>query len=342
MTIKHNQSLLPYNTFGIDVKADTVITYCREEELVGLLSASSANLAKPLLHVGEGSNLLFLKDFAGTVLVSEIKDIDVVDRSSQHVTVRVGAGWKMDDFIRHSIMQGWYGLENLSHIPGQVGASAVQNIGAYGVEAGDFIYCVNCISLEDGTSRTFLHDECRFSYRHSIFKTPEFRGKYAVISVDYRLNLTFVPNLEYGGIRQALVSEGFDVDNLSAMDLRNAIISIRKSKLPDLKEQGNAGSFFMNPIVGRTTFERLESMYHDMPRYVVDDNHIKIPAAWLIEQCGWKGSSLGPAGVHPRQPLVLVNLGGATGNDIKVLSERIRQDVYERFGVEIFPEVNFI
>ena len=335
-------SLLRYNTFGIDVKAKSLLCYENEDELIDLVRNSKEELCQPLLNIGEGSNLLFLKDYNGTILKSLIKSVTVLEEDEDNVHVRVGSGWIMDEFIVHSLQQGWYGLENLSEIPGQVGASAVQNIGAYGVEIGDRIDAVNCISLEDGTKRTFRQEKCCYSYRHSIFKTPEYRGRYAVTSVDYRLDKTFTPNIEYAGIRQVLLCDGVDIVGLSAMHLRDTIINIRKNKLPDPKVQGNAGSFFMNPIVDNATFRRLNTKYTDMPGYVVDDNNMKIPAAWLIEQCGWKGAALGRAGVHLRQPLVLVNLGGASGNDIKLLSERIQQDVLGKFGVKITPEVNFI
>lgn len=335
-------SLLQYNTFGIDVKSKSLICYENEEELIDLIRNHKEELRQPLLNIGEGSNLLFLEDFNGTVLKSMIRNVKVLEEDDDHIHVRVGSGWIMDEFIVYSLQQGWYGLENLSDIPGQVGASAVQNIGAYGVEIGGRIEAVNCISMDDGTKRTFCQEECCYSYRHSIFKTSECRGRYAVVSVDYRLDKSFTPNIEYAGIRQVLLSDGFDIAGLSAMQLRNTIINIRKNKLPDPKVQGNAGSFFMNPIVDRATFERLNLNYADMPGYVVDDNHMKIPAAWLIEQCGWKGAALGRAGVHLRQPLVLVNLGGASGSDIKLLSDKIQQDVLDKFGIKITPEVNFI
>ena len=342
MQIEHNISLLPHNTFGMDVMADTIISYDNAEELSELVRNGRRELPMPLLHIGEGSNLLFMDDFPGTVLLSRIKEISVIEQGEEYVIVRVGAGWNMDKFIAYSLEHGWYGIENLSKIPGQVGASAVQNIGAYGVEAGDRIFSVNCVSLEDGAARRFSHDECNFAYRHSIFKEEGYRGKYAVCSVEYKLDLAFEAQLNYGGIRQKLVSAGKNLDNLTALELREIIISIREEKLPDPQVTGNAGSFFMNPVVERTVSERLLQQYPDMPSYEVDCNHVKIPAAWLIEQSGWKGKSLGRAGVHVNQPLVLVNLGGATGTEIKLLSDQIINDVFEKFAIRISPEVNFI
>ena len=342
MQITRDISLLHHNTFGIDIKAKALVRYDSAEELTELVRRGIGDLPVPLLHIGEGSNLLFMSDFEGTVLLSNIREVEIVSEENNAILVRVGSGWKMDEFIAHAISQGWYGLENLSHIPGQVGASAVQNIGAYGVEAGDMIHAVNCISLEDGSARTFTHQECAFAYRHSIFKTPQCRGRYAVVSVEYALSRVFSPNLEYRGIRQSLDEQGISVQNLTAAEFRKTIVGIRENKLPDPKIQGNAGSFFMNPVIGMDAFKGLLSRYPEMPHYEVDADHVKIPAAWLIEQCGWKGKALGPAGVHARQPLVLVNLGGAKGADIQRLSSAIQADVYDKFNINIHPEVNFI
>lgn len=342
MQIRHNTSLLQHNTFGIDVIANTIVSYDSEEELVNIVNTCIDKLPKPLIHIGEGSNLLFMKDFPGTVLLSKIKYVKKLSESETHAVVRVGSGMNMDDFIAYSIGKGWYGLENLSKIPGQVGASAVQNIGAYGTEAGNCIHAVNCISLSNGDAKTFTHNECDFSYRHSIFKTPDFKGKYAVTSVDYCLSLDFCPILDYGGIRQQIAAAGINADDISVQELRKIIIQIRESKLPDPKVLGNAGSFFMNPIIDKNTFMRLLADYPDIPKYDLGDNQIKIPAAWLIEQCGWKGKSHGKAAVHHIQPLVLVNTGGAKGTEIAELSDLVRESVLEKFGIEINPEVNFI
>lgn len=343
MQKQHNISLLPHNTFGIDVKANTIIRYNDAAELSELIRNAKDTLPLPLLHIGQGSNLLFMNDFGGTVLLNGNTEIEVVRQDQSNILVRVGAGYVMDDFISYAIGQGWYGLENLSNIPGQVGASAVQNIGAYGVEVGNVIHSVSCISLEDGSCRTFMHDECSFSYRYSIFKSDELKGKYAVVAVTYSLSLDFAPHLDYGGIRKALAARGVEANDVTAQELRDTIISIRVDKLPDPKVLGNAGSFFMNPIVTRDFFEsNILNSYPDAPSYPYDTEHIKVPAAWLIEQCGWKGQTLGKAGVHSKQPLVLVNTGGADGCDIKALSDTIQKAVSEKFGIDIYPEVNFI
>ncbi len=342
MQIEHNVSLLTHNTFGMDVEADAIVTYDDATELTDIVRTLLPTLPKPVLHIGEGSNLLFMGDFRGTVLLCSNRDIDIVEQDDDSIVAKAGAGWRMDDFIDHTISQGWYGLENLSLIPGQVGASAVQNIGAYGVEAGDCIRCVHCVSLEDGEQRIFSHDECDFSYRHSIFKDAAYRGRYAVVAVEYALGKHFVPHLEYGGIRNSIIDAGLEPNDISARQLRDIVIGIRESKLPDPKVHGNAGSFFMNPIVSRADYERICDIVPNAPKYDIDADRVKVPAAWLIEQCGWKGQSLNAAGVHSRQPLVLVNLGGATGQDIKALSDRIQHDILSRFGVSISPEVIFV
>ena len=331
-------SLRPYNTFGIDVRAQCMLQYDSVQELQHIVSHRDGMLAEPVLHIGGGSNLLFLDDFPGTILFSNIRHLDVVHEDSESLTVNVGAGMVMDDFIALCVGRGWYGLENLSLIPGQVGASAVQNIGAYGVEAADHIVAVHCVSLRDGSVRVFPNAECNYSYRHSIFKEEGTRGRYAVVSVDYRLSKTFVPRLDYGGIRSALETQ----TPLTAQKLRETVIEIRRQKLPDPQVLGNAGSFFMNPIIPKARFEALRQRYPDIPSYVVDEEHVKVPAGWMIEKCGWKGRSLGQAAVHDRQALVLVNKGGATGADIVRLCETVRAAVMETFGIEISPEVNFI
>ena len=342
MNICHDISLLQYNTFGIDVHANTLVFYESYEELVDIVLNYLPDLPKPMLHIGEGSNLLFMNDFTGTILLSKIKGAELVSETEDSVIIKVGSGWILDEFIFYTLSQGWYGLENLSLIPGQVGASAVQNVGAYGVEVGDRIVAVNCISLIDGSQKRFSHDECCYSYRHSIFKEPHIYGRYAVVSVEYALTKTFTPQLNYGGIAQSVTSLGLTPDRLSALQLRDIIISIRREKLPDPKDMGNAGSFFMNPIVDISLFEKIRTQYPEVPHYPISDDKVKIPAAWLIDQCGWKGKSLGNASVHSRQPLVLVNNGCATGNDIKSLSDQIQHDVLEKFSINICPEVNFI
>ena len=328
----NDYSLLNHNTFGMDVKAKRYVEYDSEEELKTLIPT----LESEVLHMGGGSNLLFKGDFAGTVLHSAIRGIEIVEEKGDEVLVRVGAGEVWDDFVAWAVAQGLGGVENLSLIPGEVGASAVQNIGAYGVEAKDVIALVEAVELQNGQKRIFGTLECDYAYRQSIFK-KQLKGKYAITYVTYCLQKKPQLKLEYGNIK-AVLGEKKD---LTIADVRQAIIDIRNAKLPDPKVQGNAGSFFMNPVVSREKFLSIQKDYPNMPFYEVEGG-VKIPAGWMIDQCGWKGKSLGRAGVHDKQALVLVNLGGATSDEIITLCETVCKDVYEKFGIEIHPEVNLI
>lgn len=322
------------NTFGLDVKAGRWLEYASVEELKALIA--EGQISSPYLHVGSGSNLLFLGDFEGTVLHSAIRSIEMVNQDAEKVWLRVGAGVIWDDFVTYCVERGYYGAENLSLIPGEVGASAVQNIGAYGVEVKDLISCVETLDVH-GDRRVFGVEECGYAYRNSVFKRPDMKS-FFVTHVTFALNKAEQYTLNYGTIRQEL--EKYPQIDLATV--RQVIVSIRESKLPDPKVLGNAGSFFMNPIVTRTKYETLLQEYPSMPSYQVDATHVKIPAGWMIEQCGWKGKSLGNAAVHDKQALVLVNCGGATGADIVALSDAVRAAVREKFGVEIHPEVNMI
>lgn len=322
------------NTFGLDVKAGRWLEYASMEELKALIA--EGQISSPYLHVGSGSNLLFLGDFEGTILHSAIRSIEMVNQDAEKVWLRVGAGVIWDDFVAYCVERGYYGAENLSLIPGEVGASAVQNIGAYGIEVKDLISCVETVDVH-GDRRVFGVEECGYAYRNSVFKRPDMKS-FFVTHVTFALNKAEQYTLNYGTIRQEL--EKYPQIDLATV--RQVIVSIRESKLPDPKVLGNAGSFFMNPIVTRTKYETLLQEYPSMPSYQVDATHVKIPAGWMIEQCGWKGKSLGNAAVHDKQALVLVNCGGATGADIVALSDAVRAAVREKFGVEIHPEVNMI
>ena len=351
-------SLLASNTFGIDVKAFRFVEYDSVDELRGFLSglqndvpdgrgtdvtsagvsADCGEVGTPVLHIGGGSNLLFTKDFPGIILHSAIKGIEVVGETDDCVDVRVGAGVVWDDFVAYAVSRQWYGAENLSLIPGEVGASAVQNIGAYGVEAKDLILSVDTIEMSSVLPRKFLNVECGYAYRQSVFKA-DLKGKYIVTHVTYRLSKLPVYHLDYGNIRAELEREGCA---LTLDNLRRIIIGIREMKLPDPAVVGNAGSFFMNPIVSEAKFLALEKEYPGMPQYSMGEGMVKIPAGWMIDQCGWKGRVLGRAGVHDKQALVLVNKGGATAQEIVHLADEIVRTVYEKFGIQIHPEVNYI
>ena len=342
-------SLLAHNTFGIDAKCKRFLEYSSVEEaqqmVAGLTSAD-----QPLLILGGGSNLFLTGDYEGTVIHSAIKGIEVLDnenladaaedeklRNPDFVFLNCGSGEVFDDVVAYAVEHGYHGAENLSIIPGEVGASAVQNIGAYGVEAKDIIYKVEAVEIATGKLVVFDNQDCQYSYRQSRFK-HEWKDKYLVTHVIYRLSKHFVPDLDYGNIRVSLAAK--EIENPSAQQLRDVIIEIRNAKLPDPKVQGNAGSFFMNPIVEKAKYEELAAQYPGMPHYTIDAEHEKIPAGWMIDQCGWKGKSLGRAGVHDKQALVLVNRGGATGEEIVNLCETIRKDVKLKFGIDIHPEVN--
>lgn len=336
MEIKKDYSLLPHNTFGMDVKASLFIEYVSVEELKHILLEHLQG--KTWLHIGKGSNLLFMRDYPGVILHSVIKGYEILEENEEEVIVRVGAGEVWDDFVAYTVKQGWYGAENLSLIPGEVGASAVQNIGAYGVEVKDLITHVEAIEVATGQERIFTNEACGYAYRESVFKLS-LKRQFVLTKVSFRLKKTPSYHLDYGHVRAELEKRGC---GLTLENVRRTIIEIRESKLPDPTVQGNAGSFFMNPVVSRTCFESLLAQYPQMPHYEVDAERVKIPAAWMIEQCGWKGKQLGRVGVHHKQALVLVNLGGATGEEIIRLSEEIQKSVLNKFGVHISPEVNFI
>ena len=325
-------SLKLHNTFGIDARCNRYVEFTSVEEAQEV--AAILRSASRFLIIGGGSNLLLTQDFDGVVVHSACRGIRFDGES-----VCCGSGEVWDDVVATLIEHQLYGAENLSLIPGEVGASAVQNIGAYGVEASNLIDTVEAVEIATGQLRTFSNDECQYAYRQSRFK-GEWFNRYLITAVTYRLSAHFSPKLDYGNIRAEL--EKLRIDSPTASQVRDVIIDIRQSKLPDPKVLGNAGSFFMNPVVDRSKFEELASRYPTMPHYYIDSQHEKIPAGWLIEQCGWKGRSMGRVGVHHRQALVLVNRGGATGREVVDLCEAIRNDVRQRFGIEINPEVNIV
>lgn len=334
MIMEQKYSLLSHNTFGIDVSAARFLEYSSVDELHRLID--SGQVTSPYLHIGGGSNLLFTKDYEGTVLHSRIEGVEVADETDDDIVVRVGAGVVWDDFVDYCVKHNWYGAENLSLIPGEVGASAVQNIGAYGVEVKDLIVRVETLNIE-GKERVYDISECGYSYRDSIFKRPANKSVF-VTYVSFKLSKKEYYTLDYGTIRRELEK----YPTVALETVRRVIIAIREEKLPDPRVMGNAGSFFMNPIVSRVKFEALQEEYPHMPFYEIDADRIKIPAGWMIDQCGWKGKALGPAAVHDKQALVLVNRGGARGADVIALSDAVRASVREKFGIDIHPEVNFI
>ena len=336
ITTKYQYSLHQHNTFGMDVKAEEFITYDTVDELIQVL-ARIRGTGQRILHIGGGSNLLFTKDVEGVVLHSQIKFIEYGACEGGEILVRVGSGVVWDDFCAEMAKRNYYGSENLSYIPGEVGASAVQNIGAYGVEVGSIIKEVETIEVATGRPRTFSNEECAYGYRDSIFKN-QLQGQYIVTAVVFRLSVVPKVHLDYGQLQELRSATVVP----SAQTIREAVISIRKSKLPEPDELGSAGSFFKNPVVAKGVYEKLAQGYANVPHYVVDEEQIKIPAAWLIEQCGWKGKSHRGAAVYEKQPLILVNKDHATPTDIIELAGMIRQSVLEKFQIQIYPEVNYI
>ena len=326
-------SLLAHNTFGIDARCSRFLEYetaAEAQQVAEILRDTSL----PYLIIGGGSNLLLTRDFPGIVVHSAVKGWDIAG-----CRMACGSGETWDDIVGVSLRNGLYGAENLSLIPGDVGASAVQNIGAYGVEAKDFIREIHAVDMTTGRLCIIDGNDCQYGYRQSRFK-QEWKNRFLITTVIYEFSRTFEPRLDYGNIRSELERQG--IATPTAQQLRQVIIDIRNAKLPDPKVQGNAGSFFMNPVVSRRKYAELAAQYPAMPHYTVDSEHEKIPAGWMIDQCGWKGRSLGRAGVHDKQALVLVNRGGATGQEIVDLCNAIRTDVKERFGIDIHPEVNVI
>ena len=338
MRISENVLLRPYNTFGIAAQARYFASFSSADELQELLdSPPQPGLSNMIL--GGGSNVLFTRNFDGILLKNEIKGITVVHEDDGYVYVKVGAGENWHGFVMDCIRNNRAGLENLSLIPGNVGASPMQNIGAYGVEIKDSFYELEAYHLQDHTTVVFNNADCQFGYRESVFKR-QYKGQFAILSVTYRLSKHPKLNTSYGAIEEELKHMG--VQDVTIQAISQAVINIRSSKLPNPAEIGNAGSFFKNPTVDAAKYASLKEAFPHIVAYPVADGQHKLAAGWMIEQCGWKGFREGDAGVHARQALVLVNYGNATGNEIYQLSQRVLDSVHEKFGVELEREVNII
>jgi UDP-N-acetylmuramate dehydrogenase len=329
-------SLLGYNTFGIDCQASAILELKSENEVEKILQEIQN---KDFLILGGGSNILFTQDFNGTIILNRITGIELISENENEVLVEVGAGEVWHDFVLHSLSKNWFGVENLSLIPGCVGASPIQNIGAYGVEIIDVLDSVQFYHLDEQNFQTLGVSECKLGYRESIFK-HDLKGKIIITKVRFRLSKMPNLKLEYGAIKDTL--NEMDIENPTPQDVSKAVIHIRSSKLPNPKEIGNCGSFFKNPIIKTDKFLKIKSLHPTLPSYPADDNFTKIPAGWLIEQAGWKGQTFGNIGVHKNQALVLVNYGGGKGIEIKELAFKIIQSVKEKFDIELTPEVNII
>lgn len=335
LNILENFSLKQYNSFGIDVKAKNFASFSSVDELKELLGYSPNNN----LILGGGSNILFTKDVDGLVLKNELKGISLIKEDADHLYVKVEAGENWHQFVLYCINHNYAGVENLSLIPGNTGASPMQNIGAYGVEIKDVFESLEALHKEDLSIHTFSNNDCAFGYRESVFKS-KYKNQFVILNVTFRLNKVPVYNTSYGAIEQEL--EKMNIQDLTIQAISQAVIKIRSSKLPDPKQIGNAGSFFKNPTIELKAYQVLQQQFANMPHYIVDETHVKIPAAWLIEQCGWKGYREGDAGVHVNQPLVLVNYGNAKGQEIYDLSGKILQSVKEKFGIALEREVNIV
>ena len=341
MQVQQSTSLLPYNTFGIDAKAQFFASFSDIDELKDLLEyrkqQSSTNKTLPLMVLGGGSNILLTKDVEGLILKNELKGIELVNEDADYYYVKAAAGEIWHNLVEYCIANNYAGLENLSLIPGNVGASPMQNIGAYGVEIKDVFYELEAYNINEGSIDKFSNSDCKFGYRESVFKN-ELKGKYIILNVTYQLQKNPIFNTSYGAINTEL--ERMGTKELSIKNISQAVINIRTSKLPNPKEIGNAGSFFKNPQVSKENWEVILANHPNVVAYKVDELHYKLAAGWLIEQCGWKGFRKGDAGCHAKQALVLVNYGTAKGKEILDLSTEIIHSVKEKFGVELEREVN--
>lgn len=334
--IQHHVDLDTYNTFGLSATAKRFGRFSNEAELKSGIEQINGDA---LMVLGGGSNILLTQDFDGLVLKNEIKGIKIIEEDEKAVYVKVGAGVIWHDFVLHAIEREWAGIENLSLIPGTVGAAPMQNIGAYGVEIKQVFDHLEAIEIATGQTHTFNNEACKFGYRESVFKKA-LKGKFIITQVVFKLLKEPEFKTSYGAIREVL--DNMDIQKLSIKAISDAVIQIRQSKLPDPVEIGNSGSFFKNPEIDTIDYEGLKAEYPEIPGYKIGTEKVKVPAAWLIEQDGWKGKTFDKIGVHKNQPLVLVNYGGGKGADIRDLAFKIRASVAQKFGIELIPEVNII
>ena len=337
MDFEKNISLRKLNTFGIDVKCKLYCKVKSVEEVISVINSEEYKNNSHLILSG-GSNVLFLKDYEGLIIQNEIKGKEIIEEKSESTILRVGAGENWHQFVLWSIKNGLSGLENMALIPGNVGASPMQNIGAYGVEVKDFIVSVEGVNLDTKKSFILKNSDCNFEYRDSIFK-HELKEKIIITHVNFELSKTPINNTKYGAIKEEIRSLGLPV---SAESICKAVINIRTRKLPNPEVIGNIGSFFKNPVISTSDFLKTQKQFSEIVGYKVSETETKVAAGWLIDQCGWKGYRKGDAGVHKNQALVLVNHGNATGEEIISLSKEIQQSVKNKFEIDIHPEVNII
>ena len=338
LALRHAVDLAPFNTFALPARARTLVEVRDVATVRGALAARDA-LPWPWLVLGGGSNVVLTGDFPGLVLQVRITGRERLADDDNAIRVRAGGGENWHAFVQWTLANGWPGLENLALIPGTVGAAPIQNIGAYGLELSERFESLRAISLEDGREREFSRDQCRFGYRDSVFKRGE-RGRWLITSVTFRLPRPWRPVTRYAELERELAARG--LGDPQPRDVADAVIAIRRRKLPDPADLGNAGSFFKNPVVAAPTLGRLLEQWPALPHYPQADGRFKIAAGWLIDQCGWKGRSVGAVGCHAQQALVLVNHGGARGEDVVRVARAVAEDVRRRFGVELEAEPTFI
>jgi len=337
MQLQKNVSLQPYNTFGIEARAAAFAKVSSVEELRAVLRENRGQ--RPIFILGGGSNLLLTQDVPLLVIKNDIKGIKIIEESATSTLVAVGGGENWHEFVLWALRQNLGGVENLSLIPGTVGAAPIQNIGAYGVELQDVFVKLEVVELATGTLKTFYKEDCQFGYRNSIFKN-EYKGQFCITKVFLELTKEHEINTSYGAIQHMLEERG--ITDPTIQDISDVVISIRQSKLPDPAELGNSGSFFKNPEIERKQLEQLQKKFPSIVHYDLPDGCVKVPAGWLIEQCGWKGKRIGNTGAHKNQALVLVNYGGASGQEIWHLALKIMQSVKDKFGIQLTPEVNVL
>lgn len=335
--IREEVDIADYNTMGVAANVRYFAEVNSIEEVKAAITFSR-NEHLPMYFLGGGSNVLFIDDYDGLLVLMNIKGKEIMEENDEKVLLKVGAGENWHELVMYCVEEGWGGIENLSLIPGSVGAAPIQNIGAYGVELDQVFVSLEAIEISSGNRKTFSKEECRFGYRDSIFKN-ELKGKYVITSVVIELKKNPEINTSYRALSDALSDK--HITKPTIQDVSNTVIEIRQSKLPDPEEIGNTGSFFKNPVISKERFEPLHKEYPEIPHYPADEE-IKIPAAWLIDQCGWKGKRFGDAGVHKMQALVIVNYGNATGTEIWDLAQKIQHSVKETFGIALSPEVNIV
>ncbi|MBO6794294.1 MAG: UDP-N-acetylmuramate dehydrogenase [Balneolaceae bacterium] len=338
LSISRNVDLADLATMHVSAKAGTLIEIHSIEDLQRAFELIKQQDAEFLI-LGGGSNILFVDDFDGVILNIKLKGISIIEETEDHVLLKIAAGENWHELVMYCVSQGWGGIENLALIPGKVGAAPIQNIGAYGAELSDVLVELDAWMIETQTNNTFSNAECKFGYRESVFKS-HLKGKVVITSLTIRLAKNHIPNFEYGALKAVLESRG--ITKPSIKQVCEAVIEVRQSKLPDPNELGNNGSFFKNPVIDVFLFNELKQKYPNIPGYPVTEHQVKVPAGWLIDQAGWKGYREGDAGVHKKQALVLVNYGNATGQEMYDLSERIKQDIRKKFGIELVREVNIV